>query len=172
MSYDNIVFIVIIFDNWRVTRSLVSYDVKVVPKISWTIYWRVTRSLVSYDPINCLSSEVSNIEGSPNRWWVTTYLLSLSVIEFSYWRVTRSLVSYDNIVFIVIIFDNWRVTRSLVSYDASVSLRQYSAENWRVTRSLVSYDDQYQPWILFINWRVTRSLVSYDYLGPCLWGQD
>ena len=135
---------------WRVTRSLVSYDVKVVPKISWTIYWRVTRSLVSYDPINCLSSEVSNIEGSPDRWWVTTYLLSLSVIEFSYWRVTRSLVSYDNIVFIVIIFDNWRVTRSLVSYDASVSLRQYSAENWRVT----------------------RSLVSYDYLGPCLWGQD
>ena len=34
--------------------------------------WRVTRSLVSYD--NCLSFDIKEptIEGSPDRWWVTT----------------------------------------------------------------------------------------------------
>ena len=58
--------------NWRVTRSLVSYDLFIVVNVILIPYWRVTRSLVSYDE-------------SMKRYE-----------EALDWRVTRSLVSYDD----------------------------------------------------------------------------
>ena len=85
--------------------------------------WRVTRSLVSYDHVGFQIGVESYIEGSPDHWWVTT-LLRQDNIEILYWRVTRSLVSYDSKKSWCSLSVNWRVTRSLVSYDQSLPLNQ------------------------------------------------
>ena len=80
--------------------------------------WRVTRSLVSYDNSLSYKEGGKQIEGSPDHWWVTTSV-PLHIRELlRNWRVTRSLVSYDRIdISILFILIYWRVTRSLVSYD-------------------------------------------------------
>ena len=81
--------------NWRVTRSLVSYVIFFISNYLIKIYWRVTRSLVSYvltwllmlwllrlkghqivgelRPNLVADALVAEIEGSPDRWWVTSY---------------------------------------------------------------------------------------------------
>ena len=80
--------------NWKVTRSLVSYDmVRAYVPVEW-LDWKVTRSLVSYDP------------------YLANFLKC-----FKDWKVTRSLVSYDypvqpkhRSVFIERSPDHWWVT--------------------------------------------------------------
>ena len=58
--------------HWRVTRSLVSYVFEEGIHRDTFNNWRVTRSLVSY--VCSLPNIVVNtlIEGSPDRWWVTS----------------------------------------------------------------------------------------------------
>ena len=56
-------------------------------------YWRVTRSLVSYDITHSWGC-CCCIEGSPDHWWVTTIAICFK-LDADDWRVTRSLVSYD-----------------------------------------------------------------------------
>ena len=81
------------FSNWRVTRSLVSYDVKSLSK-------PLPASLKGHQIIGELRQgtadyfNTKNIEGSPDHWWVTT-IFSSRYMYFKDWRVTRSLVSYD-----------------------------------------------------------------------------
>ena len=148
--------------NWRVTRSLVSYDVAIAIIANPMFYWRVTRSLVSYDlskeSINFLASLLKGhqiigelrllfvffwimywlIEGSPDHWWVTTIHEHNSfrkIIEGSpdhWWVTTYWLNSLSYI-------NNWRVTRSLVSYDGfktfkhNVTQIEGSPDHWWVT---------------------------------------
>ena len=95
-----------------------SYDLTLFGQIVSCCNWRVTRSLVSYDLPHCYQTLLCEIEGSPDHWWVTTIHstpigISL-VIEGSpdHWWVTTFKVIF------IWIFNNWRVTRSLVSYDA------------------------------------------------------
>ena len=110
-----------------------------IPLISG-LDWKVTRSLVSYDNWSC-SCGCCCIERSPDHWWVTTmeeFPMALCFfIERSpdHWWVTTNLSALItrsvtlkghqiigelrlNIVFIIVVIDkNWKVTRSLVSYD-------------------------------------------------------
>ena len=81
--------------NWKVTRSLVSYDVKFFNINPVADYWRVTRSLVSYD--------VEKVEIHFYGIWLKGHQIigELRRREYNnelrclHWRVTRSLVSYD-----------------------------------------------------------------------------
>ena len=85
----------IISGDWKVTRSLVSYDHCLPEAFLQPFDWKVTRSLVSYDYSLRRAAPITNIERSPDHWWVTT-AFSDSVITFAKdWKVTRSLVSYD-----------------------------------------------------------------------------
>ena len=102
--------------------------------------WRVTRSLVSYDGIFSYTTSKAEIEGSPDHWWVTTIHSYVQLLLPVHWRVTRSLVSYDNFLghslypkAIEGSPDHWWVT-TIAGFASASSL------NWRVTRSLVSYD--------------------------------
>ena len=85
-------YLVLVFD-WRVTRSLVSYDKGLVDIEDFDV-------LKGHQIIGELRQKATNlyeevsIEGSPDHWWVTTLTRSLT-LAFLDWRVTRSLVSYD-----------------------------------------------------------------------------
>ena len=101
-------------DHWWVTTAFKDSDT------TFAKDWRVTRSLVSYDTYFCVFWSHLFIEGSPDHWWVTTLLPSFCschpsiegspdhwwvtttgdrkwTVWLKYWRVTRSLVSYDYI---------------------------------------------------------------------------
>ena len=149
------------------------------------IDWRVTRSLVSYDKTHLESLDDVEIEGSPDHWWVTTWRRILRKFCTD-WRVTRSLVSYDSNFFCSSsLTKNWRVTRSLVSYDVCLlptvigSVIEGSPDHWWVTtikcwpifnlHSLKGHQiigelrrNKDKQTSRTNNWRVTRSLVSYD----------
>ena len=127
------------FRNWRVTRSLVSYDL-----LPTTVLQRL--KLKGHQIIGELrlplisTAESSEIEGSPDHWWVTTLRLPSVVLLLK-----------------------------LKGHQIIGELRQvcggrlYACFHWRVTRSLVSYDCRYVvPNAKCWHWRVTRSLVSYD----------
>ena len=58
-------------------------------------YWKVTRSLVSYDVTSYIIICCSVIERSPDHWWVTTTAAAIYPTASTNWKVTRSLVSYD-----------------------------------------------------------------------------
>ena len=62
-------------NHWRVTRSLVSYDIYLGTTPPDAFNWRVTRSLVSYDLSGLEGLQDFEIEGSPDHWWVTTTLI-------------------------------------------------------------------------------------------------
>ena len=155
-------------DYWKVTRSLVSYD---LPEFStkngvllkghqiigelrhkgskyllscWIIerspdHWWVTTAIARV-------RYNINIERSPDHWWVTTLYGSIFHI-FINWKVTRSLVSYDLILQIFsVTLPYWKVTRSLVSYDSDITLQsvgvwviERSPDHWWVT----TYTDVY-----------------------------
>ena len=185
MSYDGFTFAVaVVVVDWKVTRSLVSYD----------LFWASSRVLNSIERspdhwwvttlFYIVIIKICSIERSPDHWWVTTSSEVCSRIH-SNWKVTRSLVSYDLLLFFVLFFlllkghqiigelrllcsgsrfpsGDWKVTRSLVSYDSTSPSLMRMSLNWKVTRSLVSYDFSFNVLILFIYWKVTRSLVSYD----------
>ena len=124
--------------NWRVTRSLVSYDMKTT-SLTCSFSLKGHQIIGELRQINGSIRCWDLIEGSPDHWWVTTNGLSCFDSHFN-WRVTRSLVSYDIYYFkyawwtglkghqiigelrllylaIVLLYSYWRVTRSLVSYD-------------------------------------------------------
>ena len=80
--------------NWRVTRSLVSYDnYPAIFDSNWVIEGSPDHWWVTTLPCSSIMSS-KYIEGSPDHWWVTTRRTSIN-LHFHYWRVTRSLVSYD-----------------------------------------------------------------------------
>ena len=148
--------------NWKVTRSLVSYDL-----ISSTLdtfhfierspdHWWVTTSIFicSYKPLPLKGHQIIGelrpsrcaktcdtqlIERSPDHWWVTT-VFNMRYIWYPNWKVTRSLVSYDPAA--PAIPNSLR----LKGHQIIGELRQIIAINhtvpyyWKVTRSLVSYD--------------------------------
>ena len=123
--------------------------------------WRVTRSLVSYvrhlfeQPISWL------IEGSPDRWWVTsaTSFFASAPISLKGHQIVGELRPCSNQELLASSIEGspdrwwvtstshnnaarskyWRVTRSLVSYVLVLFFQSFSSLNWRVTRSLVSY---------------------------------
>ena len=121
-------------DHWWVTTSKAT-----LPTVG-VLNWRVTRSLVSYDNYPAIFDSNWVIEGSPDHWWVTTLpcssIMSSKYIEGSpdHWWVTTRRTSIN------LHFHYWRVTRSLVSYDYWMDELNESLIDWRVTRSLVSYD--------------------------------
>ena len=80
--------------DWRVTRSLVSYDLISNLQSIPLEDWRVTRSLVSYDYSYLININNRVIEGSPDHWWVTTaFFISSAKVFFiegspDHWWVT------------------------------------------------------------------------------------
>ena len=119
-------------DHWWVTPII-------PPILSWNEDWKVTRSLVSYASNGKLLPPITNIERSPDHWWVTP-LFKLSGTKVFIlkghqiigelrldWRWSQSNTWY------------WKVTRSLVSYAPVISPVTLNSEYWKVTRSLVSY---------------------------------
>ena len=120
-----------------------SYDFKSHSELIKENDWRVTRSLVSYDHSPLSPKGFNSIEGSPDHWWVTTtdYLLNLfAKIEGSpdHWWVTTQIGKAPSL------WRNWRVTRSLVSYDSGLEglqdfeLIEGSPDHWWVTTSGLS----------------------------------
>ena len=102
--------------DWKVTRSLVSYDRNNIRQIRHRSHWKVTRSLVSYD----LSIHV---------WLKVAILKGHQIIGEL--RLTQG--SYSNVLLLKghQIIGELRLTWCL-------SIRHQS--DWKVTRSLVSYD--------------------------------
>ena len=125
---------------WRVTRSLVSYDLSQTTLPNVGLDWRVTRSLVSYDLPKVGLVFVVVLKGhqiigelrQPSKHWYPSNLLLKGHQIIGELRPPS--------VSLLLSFRNWRVTRSLVSYDVTINLPCSFFFNWRVTRSLVSYD--------------------------------
>ena len=176
--------------NWRVTRSLVSYVCSYYFGSTCSCYWRVTRSLVSYvkseistqSPIKLKGHQIvgelrqyryranlkNGIEGSPDRWWVTSLLIPLICFVIN-WRVTRSLVSYvffNNILLCLIYIegspDHWWVTSCLFPFFKVLVL----LKGHQIVGELRQYS--HNPPLSSWNWRVTRSLVSYVFFNNIL----
>ena len=148
-------------------------------------YWKVTRSLVSYDMVDRTQMNYMKLKGHQIIGELRRSHLYVEECVIN-WKVTRSLVSYDKKVIHWDTFDvYWKVTRSLVSYDKGGNVCDHTWSNWKVTRSLVSYDfsSRVVPSTIIIErspdhwwvtthpshidiqryyWKVTRSLVSYD----------
>ena len=127
---------------WKVTRSLVSYDQSSMKntqsiglkghqiigelrlcfqQLSYSLpYWKVTRSLVSYDVQYLFYHQSeSEIERSPDHWWVTTLFLSFrlcSAILKGHQIIGELRLS---VLLSVLLIEDWKVTRSLVSYDSA-----------------------------------------------------
>ena len=187
MSYDWCIITHDYFSyDWKVTRSLVSYDSTSSTGVWFSLNWKVTRSLVSYD-----------------------FTVTIWRPAFKDWKVTRSLVSYDFscVCSDYIIWlkghqiigelrlllkdcslpsalierspDHWWVTTTplcplcpqdkLKGHQIIGELRRSCISHddllydWKVTRSLVSYDlSLVTQRMTNTNWKVTRSLVSYD----------
>ena len=125
--------------------------------------WKVTRSLVSYDLLSFQNIHLQEIERSPDHWWVTTnhrYLISKQgklkghqiigelrhsccCVSSSCYKLKGHQIIGELRLFPFLYledFPHWKVTRSLVSYDSIVEYLPQSVSNWKVTRSLVSYD--------------------------------
>ena len=79
--------------------------------------WKVTRSLVSYDMAKLAVSLYSFIERSPDHWWVTTRALAITRAraELKGHQIIGELRLCASIN--ATISPHWKVTRSLVSYD-------------------------------------------------------
>ena len=125
--------------------------------------WKVTRSLVSYDIAMIAKPMFSCIERSPDHWWVTTSEQTLAKVGFEDWKVTRSLVSYDNSteslgakLLIERSPDHWWVTTPYCSYNFCCTIERSPDHWWVTTAGLFSSLSENK------NWKVTRSLVSYD----------
>ena len=172
-------------DNWRVTRSLVSYDHCLYnnKKPSKLKGHQIIGELRPKKP---MIYGYSLIEGSPDHWWVTTYLWYYCCcgcgIEGSpdhWWVTTTKSWIYLWYYCIEGSPDHWWVTTSRYAFSRAAAtlkghqiigelrhskhLKLWHRLNWRVTRSLVSYDIQNMAEnVTDKNWRVTRSLVSYD----------
>ena len=148
--------------DWKVTRSLVSYD------LGWSTSDSVT-ILKGHQIIGELRLDTSHLDMSPLNWKVTRSLVSYDQATGNtqwfrlYWKVTRSLVSYDKIHCISAkmqrlkghqIIGELRLCLLLVVSKAlslkghqiigelrpSLSVKIGSTHYWKVTRSLVSYD--------------------------------
>ena len=171
--------------HWKVTRSLVSYDLAQKPAIPSSLLkghqiigelrlkpfglsgeWRQLKGhqiIGELRPIFSKPTLAQKIERSPDHWWVTTVL---PAVVYSRPLIERSP-------------DHWWVTTVLYMGEPPMALlkgHQIIGElrlwrpafndsdiNWKVTRSLVSYD----PFLIASkalrkDWKVTRSLVSYD----------
>ena len=97
---------------------------------------------MSYDLLPCGLYGGSEIERSPDHWWVTTCIPAFKLAEAT---IERSP-------------DHWWVT-------TNASICAEAPKYWKVTRSLVSYDDSSTAAAVYpTDWKVTRSLVSYDQL--------
>ena len=175
-----------LFIDWKVTRSLVSYDIDLFRGFKLLLWlkghqiigelrpigrhhnilvfnWKVTRSLVSYDQ--------STLTKNPTLWLKGHQIIGELRPPFSSESIWAR---------------NWKVTRSLVSYDEQgVSYLEHpyierSPDHWWVTTPTNARDDssialkghqiigelrQTTNVVFFTktNWKVTRSLVSYDF---------
>ena len=117
-----------------------SYDwLKVA--IQTCCYWKVTRSLVSYDLLGAFQFGINLIERSPDHWWVTTnYLEVLS--SFSSLLKGHQIIGELRLHLI----EQPPLRRLLKGHQIIGELRLLlsyyatSTSNWKVTRSLVSYD--------------------------------
>ena len=151
----------------------------------FTTYWRVTRSLVSYDLATNFLASAPIIEGSPDHWWVTTKVWCVRCcvcIEGSpdHWWVTTPLLLYYLKLLILkghqIIGE---LRRNSLRID-KISIIEGSPDHWWVTTKHASYipplhglkGHQIIGELRLhtqcvsspsIDWRVTRSLVSYDW---------
>ena len=156
--------------NWRVTRSLVSYDCLFFDSCSFSCNWRVTRSLVSYD-LNLIETTfyLYKLKGhqiiGELRLRIVGWLL-----KTEYWRVTRSLVSYDTATTQNPTLCKLKGHQIIGELRHEPVKRVYNLFNWRVTRSLVSYDRARLTWLspLIIegspdHWWVTTSCTLLEY---------
>ena len=124
--------------NWKVTRSLVSYDSSLSTRPKGLQierspdHWWVTTP--------CLHSPLGpKIERSPDHWWVTTESYELLKLGY-HWKVTRSLVSYDLLKFAVEEQIKLKGHQIIGELRHKGSFRPLHSYYWKVTRSLVSYD--------------------------------
>ena len=144
-------------DHWWVTTKFVYYKLT-------TIHWKVTRSLVSYDLLphaKCWFS--SKIERSPDHWWVTTRFFhterDFPMIERSpdHWWVTtkpnkpykgffglkgHQIIGELRLPLVIVRRSPWRLKGHQIIGELrpEIGLRASKLSNWKVTRSLVSYD--------------------------------
>ena len=172
--------------NWRVTRSLVSYDKFKKAWCSSSVNWRVTRSLVSYDIKGIPMDSLFKIEGSPDHWWVTTKLTSYlqSPYRLKGHQIIGELrLTLLNEFFELVPLKGHQIIgelRRLPLKSLWLHLIEGSPDHWWVTTSIWLINflpaalkghqiiGELRPEIPLIllgafHWRVTRSLVSYDY---------
>ena len=117
--------------SYDITKSLNNWNV---------INWKVTRSLVSYDKILFSLRICFNIERSPDHWWVTTTIWFLAQYQSEQLKGHQIIgelrlrqTSKHPYGLIERSPDHWWVT--------TVILKRLSIGiHWKVTRSLVSYD--------------------------------
>ena len=102
------------------------------------------------------------IEGSPDRWWVTSLIHKVNNQDLLNWRVTRSLVSY------VLIFNRLGCCIKLKGHQIVGELRHKTLLNTLELKRLKGHQIVGELRLIcfslitvIINWRVTRSLVSY-----------
>ena len=94
-----------------------SYGDKIFNSHHGVFDWKVTRSLVSYDKFPLIINKLNHIERSPDHWWVTTefdIVFSLSGLLKGHQIIGELRQSKHSSR---IVTNNWKVTRSLVSYD-------------------------------------------------------
>ena len=126
--------------------------------------WKVTRSLVSYDTTAFEAVARATIERSPDHWWVTTETIRTQQLQYKLKGhqiigELRPLMTH----YIHLQELDWKVTRSLVSYDLFVcasinaTIIERSPDHWWVT---TYFPSSFRSWK---DWKVTRSLVSYDF---------
>ena len=128
--------------DWRVTRSLVSYDQVWVTECLNDINWRVTRSLVSYDEISFTGVKDVLLKGhqiiGELRHPRQPITLRESLKGHQIIGELRQLLTL-----LIPSYEDWRVTRSLVSYDLSglEGLQDFeiegSPDHWWVTTTLI-----------------------------------
>ena len=152
--------------HWKVTRSLVSYDLstalsstlplrlkghQIIGELrplrdSHTTFpkdWKVTRSLVSYD-IAYLSLYLRHcIERSPDHWWVTTLFKIkkhvINIIERSpdhWWVTTNFSLVFFKVADIERSPDHWWVTTYLTNHFHQFVIER-SPDHWWVTTSVM-----------------------------------
>ena len=116
---------------------------KELSKKTYCSNWKVTRSLVSYDAFKLSDITLQRIERSPDHWWVTTSNVTIAFLWFrlkghqiigelrpryAFSRAAATRLKGHQIIGelrphsitkILIQTSNWKVTRSLVSYDTT-----------------------------------------------------
>ena len=107
------------------------------------VNWKVTRSLVSYDGTPLLGGENGSIERSPDHWWVTT-------ICIFWWEMHLILKGHQIIGELrPLTCRSCKEWLRLKGHQIIGELRRLylsiyaSGLNWKVTRSLVSYDNPF-----------------------------